>query len=160
LEIFAPTWTLCAAAVGNCCRGWAGGLQRSLPAPKFLWFSTLDINVIESSIFLQNKSLKKSSFSDQLMFLHLCCFSSTALEGWPRSPADAARTCCPPPLSHLSSQILASSGSSQPRVHSQCASRKVITCPRAAAAPRSRARISPDRCSIRRIFTGTSSFFT
>lgn len=61
---------------------------------------------------------------------------------------------------HLSSFILASSGSSQPRVHSQCASRKVITCPVEAAAPRSRARISPDLCSIRMIFMETSSFFT
>lgn len=57
---------------------------------------------------------------------------------------------------HLSSLMRASRGSSHPTVHSQWASKKVMTWPLVAAAPLSLARMSPERCSILRILTGTS----
>lgn len=58
--------------------------------------------------------------------------------------------------SYLSSLMRARSGSSQPTVHSQWASRKVMTWPVVAAAPLSLALIRPERCSILRMRTGTS----
>jgi hypothetical protein len=62
--------------------------------------------------------------------------------------------------SYLSSTILASKGSSQPSVHSQWASRNVITCPFTCFAPRSLARIKPDRFSVLRTWTGTGNVDT
>lgn len=50
----------------------------------------------------------------------------------------------------LSSAILSNKGSNQPMVHSQWASRNVITWPFADAAPCSRARIRPDRLTVLR----------
>lgn len=53
--------------------------------------------------------------------------------------------------------ILDSSGSNQPSVHSQCASRNVITWPLTCFAPRSLALIRPDLFSVRYTYVGTGS---
>lgn len=60
----------------------------------------------------------------------------------------------------LSSAILDSKGSSQPSVHSQWASRNVITCPVTCFAPRSLALIRPDLFSVRYTYVGTGNVFT
>lgn len=59
-----------------------------------------------------------------------------------------------------SSTILAIKGSNHPTVHSQWASRKVMTWPLDSAAPINRALISPDRFPVRSTFTGTLNFET
>lgn len=60
----------------------------------------------------------------------------------------------------LFSTILAKRGSSQPSVHSQWASKKVITWPVTCWAPKSRARMRPERFSVLRTCTETGSVFT
>lgn len=60
----------------------------------------------------------------------------------------------------LSCAILDRSGSSHPSVHSQCASRKVMTCPLTCCAPRRRALIRPDRSFVRYTYTGTGKVLT
>lgn len=60
----------------------------------------------------------------------------------------------------LSLAILESNGSNHPSVHSQCASRNVITCPLTCFAPRSLALIRPDLFSVRYTYVGTGSVFT
>lgn len=54
----------------------------------------------------------------------------------------------------------ANSGGNQPSAHSQWASRKVIVCPIALAAPNSRAVINPDRGSWRKTLHGIGNVFT
>lgn len=60
----------------------------------------------------------------------------------------------------LFSTIRAKRGSNHPSVHSQWASKKVITCPLTCFAPNNLARISPERFSVRNKWTGTGSFLT
>jgi hypothetical protein len=60
----------------------------------------------------------------------------------------------------LSWTIRERSGSSQPSVHSQWASRNVMTWPLTCFAPRRRALIRPERFSVRRTITGTGSVLT
>lgn len=58
------------------------------------------------------------------------------------------------------STILANKGSSQPSVHSQWASRKVITCPFTCLAPSNLALINPERFPVRKTYVWTGKVLT